>query len=115
MVPGIGSDEWRVGSTYNYNVTEPGVTEKGRKELSEKLSDLINFPFTIVSQDWGIRPTTIDRRPILGTHRESERLVIFNGLGTKGVSLAPYFSEVLIRWVMGEGPLHKDVDVTRYN
>jgi glycine oxidase len=114
MVPGSGLDEWRVGSTYNYNVTEPGITEKGRKELTEKLGELINFPFTIVSQDWGIRPTTIDRRPILGRHAESDRLLIFNGLGTKGVSLAPYFSEVLVRWVLGEGPLNKDVDVTRY-
>jgi glycine oxidase len=115
MVPGNGSDEWRVGSTYNYNVTAPGVTEKGRKELMEKLNDLINFPFTIVAQDWGIRPTTIDRRPILGVHSQFQRLLIFNGLGTKGVSLAPYFSEVLVRWELGEGALNKDVDVTRYN
>jgi glycine oxidase len=115
MVPGNGSDEWRVGSTYNYNVTESGVTEKGREELVEKLNDLINFPFTIVAQDWGIRPTTIDRRPILGRHPEFQRLLIFNGLGTKGVSLAPYFSEVLVRWELGEGSLNKDVDVTRYN
>ena len=114
MVPGSVTGEWRVGATYNYNVTEPGVTEKGRKELSEKLNDLISFPFTIVSQDWGIRPTTVDRRPILGAHRNYERLVIFNGLGTKGVSLAPYFSEVLVRWVIGAGSLNKEVDVTRY-
>jgi glycine/D-amino acid oxidase-like deaminating enzyme len=115
MVPGIGPDEWRVGSTYNYNVTEPGTTQKGCEELTEKLNQLISFSFTIIAQDWGIRPTTIDRRPILGMHKDFERLLIFNGLGTKGVSLAPYFSEVFVRWVLGEGPLHKEVDVTRYN
>ena len=114
MVPGSVTGEWRVGSTYQYNVTEPGVTEKGQKELTEKLNDLISFPFSIVSRDWGIRPTTVDRRPILGAHRNFEQLVIFNGLGTKGVSLAPYFSGVLFRWMIGAGSLNKEVDVTRY-
>jgi glycine oxidase len=114
MVPGGDAGEYRVGSTYNFNDNTAGTTEQGRVELEDKLKKLIRFPYTVLRQEWGRRPTTSNRKPILGCHPFSERLVIFNGLGTKGVSLAPYFSEILIRWLENNGPIEKDVDVTRY-
>jgi glycine/D-amino acid oxidase-like deaminating enzyme len=40
--------------------------------------------------------------------------VIFNGLGTKGVSLAPYFSKVLATWLEKGIPVNKEVDIHRY-
>jgi glycine oxidase len=114
MVPGHTPGEYRVGSTYNFNDNAAGITEQGKAELEKKLNELITFSYTILSQEWGRRPTTPNRRPILGCHPTSERLVIFNGLGTKGVSLAPYFSDVLLRWLENNSPINKDVDVTRY-
>ena len=106
--------ELRVGSTYNFQDVEPNVTEKSRQELEGKLKELISFRYEIIGQDWGMRPTTPDRRPILGAHPEHPALVIFNGLGTKGVSLAPYFSDVLFQWMEKETDLNKDIDVNRY-
>jgi glycine/D-amino acid oxidase-like deaminating enzyme len=114
MVRGSSPGQFKVGATYNFNDNSPGTTDQGRVELEEKLKELILFPYEVISQDWGVRPTTPDRRPILGTHPESDRLVIFNGLGTKGVSLAPYFSEVLICWLENKGTLNEEVSVTRY-
>lgn len=110
VVPGI----WKVGATYNAHDQKPGVTEDGRKELKEKLEQLIKFPYTIIGQQWGLRPTTPDRKPILGTHPEFEQLLIFNGLGTKGISLAPYFSEILVRLMENGHRLNNDVAVNRY-
>jgi glycine/D-amino acid oxidase-like deaminating enzyme len=114
MVPGNHPGECKIGSTYNFNDNSSEITQAGRQELIEKLEELIRLPYEIVDQDWGVRPTTPDRRPILGSHPDSEKLVIFNGLGTKGVSLAPYFSEVLIHWLEKKGTLHKAVAITRY-
>jgi glycine/D-amino acid oxidase-like deaminating enzyme len=111
-IPETGT--WRVGSTYNFADTGPGVTMEGREELQRKLSQLVTFSYNIVDQQWGLRPTTPDRRPILGPHPRDGRVVVFNGLGTKGVSLAPYFSEVLIRSIENEGALNKEVDIERY-
>jgi glycine oxidase len=107
-------DLMKVGATYAVNDHSPHVTEEARVELTNKLNELISFPYSIVDQQWGFRPTTPDRRPILGNHPENEQLVVFNGLGTKGVSLAPYFSEVLVKWMEKEGPLDLFVDVNRY-
>lgn len=115
MVPGAQEGEWRVGSTYNWTDHSPGTTDSARKELSQKLDQLICLPYRVSGQDWGVRPTTPDRKPILGAHPKYNSLIIFNGLGTKGVSLAPYFSEVLIRWMENEGTIGKEADITRFN
>ncbi|HEU5146715.1 MAG TPA: FAD-dependent oxidoreductase [Chryseosolibacter sp.] len=115
MVPGAGSSEWRVGATYNWNDHNPGITSWARNELSGKLDALIRMPYTITGQQWGVRPTTRDRRPIIGSHPRYPSMIIFNGLGTKGVSLAPYFSEVLFRWMENKGTIEKEADVSRFN
>lgn len=107
-------NELKVGSTYNYQETAEVITAAAREELEDKLSELVSFPYKVVAQEWGKRPTIPDRRPVIGTHPAHKSLLIFNGMGTKGVSLAPYFSNVLVQWIMGENDLHKEVDVNRY-
>lgn len=114
MVPANVPGEWRVGATYNFQDNKPVVTEKAKTELSEKLQELVSFPFNIVGQEWGFRPTTPDRRPIMGKHPDHTRVYVFNGMGTKGVSLAPFFSDVLIRSIENKEPLNKEVDIERY-
>ena len=114
MVPGKADGEWKVGSTYNLQDKTDGNTENGIAELTSKLNQLLRIPFEIKSTDWGVRPTTVDRRPLLGGHPGNQRVVIFNGLGTKGVSLAPYFSDILVHWLENDVPVAKEVDVTRF-
>lgn len=115
MVPGVDGGDWRVGATYNWNDHNPGTTSWAREELSGKMDQLLSAPYTITGQQWGVRPTTNDRKPIIGAHPLHTCLIIFNGFGTKGVTLAPYFSEVLIRWMEKRGTIEKEADVTRLN
>lgn len=110
VVPG----RWRVGATYQKNDTTPAVSEGARTELVDKLNELISFPYEITAQTWGMRPTTPDRKPIVGSHPQHARAIFFNGLGTKGVSLAPYFSNVLAAWLENNVPINKEVDIERY-
>lgn len=114
MVPGNRKGEWRIGATYDLHGIKPGITELARVELTEKMKELVTFPFNIVGQDWGFRPTTKDRRPILGRHPALKRLYIFNGMGTKGVSLTPFLAEMLTRFIENGDPINKEVDLERY-
>jgi glycine oxidase len=114
MVPGGVPGEFRVGATYKLNDQTPAITSEGRLELEEKLKELVRFPYEVLDQAFGFRPSTPDRRPILGPHAKCSQIIIFNGLGTKGVSLAPYFSDVLIRWLENNETLNKQVSITRY-
>lgn len=114
MVPAFDSNSWRVGSTYNFQDRAEGPTAEGRKELEEKAAELFLEPFDVTDHQWGFRPTTPDRRPIIGSHPTHKNIFVFNGLGTKGISLAPYFSEVLVRWLENKGSLQKEVDIERF-
>jgi glycine oxidase len=113
VVP-LANKQYRVGATYETKNLTRDTTEAGRMELEQKLKALIKIPYQIVSQDWGFRPTTPDRRPILGEYPESKNVIIFNGLGTKGVSLAPYFSAQLVNWLLGRGEIQAEVNIKRF-
>lgn len=114
VLPADGNGRQRVGATYNFQDKLEEITLTAQAELLERLEALITYPFEVKEQQWGWRPTTPDRRPMLGVHPEHQRMIVFNGLGTKGVSLAPHFSNVLIRWLENQVPLDKVVDIERY-
>lgn len=114
LVPFGSENLWRVGATYEHAPFVESVTPQSREALDTKLRALIRLPYDIVHQDWGIRPTTPDRRPMLGAHPENKNVIIFNGLGTKGVSLAPYFASRLADWLEGQGDLPAEVNINRF-
>lgn len=114
IVPLGGTEGWRVGSTYDYQDSHPGITDEALKNLREKLEQLWLFPYKVTAQDWGMRPTTPDRRPLIGRHPQFGNLIIFNGMGTKGVSLAPYFSSLLAGWLENDQTINKETDVSRF-
>ena len=62
----------------------------------------------------GIRPTVNDRRPLIGLHPEHRSLGVFNGLGTKGVMLAPFFAKQFAGFLEHALPLNKEVDIARF-
>ncbi len=114
MVPLAEHGTWRVGSTYQFHDRSEVITESARVELESRIQELLSAPFEVISQEWGMRPTTPDHRPLLGRHPETGNVFIFNGLGTKGVSLAPYFSEVLVQVLENRIALDKEIDIDRY-
>jgi len=102
------------GSTYDWKDLSATPTEKGRKIILEKLRKLIDIDVAVVNQKAGIRPATADRRPFIGIHPEYKTIAIFNGLGTKGVTLAPYFSNQFVGHLEYGANLDKEVDIKRY-
>lgn len=113
VVPAKDNGYCRVGATYNRIPTD-GNSEAGLAELHQKLTELLALPYETVYQQWGIRPAIDDRRPALGVHPEHKNILIFNGLGTKGVSLGPYFSNQMADWMEGKINLDKEVNINRY-
>lgn len=114
VVPTNAGLEYKVGATYSTQDKTTEVTQAARKELVEKLDDLICLSYEVTHQTWGMRPTTSDRKPIMGSPPRERKVVIFNGLGTKGVSLAPYFSGQLADWLTGVGEIDKEVSIERF-
>lgn len=109
----IGNNTFKVGATYEWKDLTENTTEKGKEDLVNKLKKVLKVPFKIIKHQAGIRPTVNDRRPLLGLHPEHPSLAVFNGLGTKGIMLAPYFANHFVDFLEHGIALDKEVDVKR--
>ena len=89
-------------------------TEEGKQELIDRIKEILNCDFEIVEHFAGVRPTVRDRRPLLGVHPKEPNLFILNGLGTRGVMLAPTLAKDLYDFIENGKPLEKAIDIKRY-
>ncbi|CAM4143368.1 MULTISPECIES: NAD(P)/FAD-dependent oxidoreductase [Flavobacterium] len=109
----IGDDKYKVGATYDWSDKTNQPTEAGRNELIEKLEEVINCEYEIIEHFGGVRPTVKDRRPLVGTHHQYANLHVLNGLGTRGVMLAPFLANQLFDFIENGTPLDKEIDIKR--
>ncbi|TVQ14513.1 MAG: FAD-dependent oxidoreductase [Bacteroidetes bacterium] len=109
---------FKVGATYEH-CREEGNTREGIEQLTNGFKELIrgdgeDAGLEIAETYYGFRPTIPDRRPVLGEHPLHKGLYVFNGLGSKGYMLAPWFSDHLYRHIFEGIPLMDEVSVMRY-
>jgi glycine/D-amino acid oxidase-like deaminating enzyme len=104
---------FRVGATYTWNTYESMITDEARKELREKLAILTDASYDVIDQNAGVRPTTMDRRPLIGQHEVFSGLYVMNGLGTKGYMIAPLIAKELCDHLLYGKPLNPEVDLKR--
>lgn len=110
----LGNDLYKVGATYNWQDKTDELTNTAYDELIEGLETLIDCEYEAVRHLAGIRPTVKDRRPLVGKHYQHKNIYILNGLGTRGVLLAPYLADKLIQNIENNVPLDRNIDVARY-
>jgi hypothetical protein len=111
----LGDDLYNVGSTYDNEDKSNIPTEKAKAELLTKVKTFIKCDFEVVNHIAGVRPTTKDRRPLIGRHLEHKNLYVLNGLGTRGVMIAPYVADKLFRFIENNEPLDSEIDVNRFS
>jgi hypothetical protein len=110
----LGSNTFRIGATYEWNDESLSITETSKQLLLEHLSVLSDFDLKVVDQSVGVRPTVLDRRPIMGQHPEHSKLFIFNGLGTKGYLMAPTLAKDMCAFILEEKELEREVSLKRF-
>lgn len=110
----LGDGFFKVGATYNWKDKTDLPTEEGKQELVERIQEIINCEFEIISHFAGVRPTVKDRRPLVGTHAEYKSIHILNGLGTRGVMLGPAMAKALFEWIESGIPLPKEINIHRF-
>ncbi len=110
----LGKNKVRIGATYSWHELDFENTEKARDELLSNVQKVLKTEFEVTSQQAGVRPSTKDRRPILGKHPAIENMYIFNGLGTKGVSLAPYFVKQLLDFIFHQKDINPEANIERH-
>ncbi|MDP5122199.1 MAG: FAD-binding oxidoreductase [Spirosomaceae bacterium] len=104
----------RFGATYSWHDLDFEITEKARATLQEKIGKFFKSDYRIISQQAGVRPSTTDRRPFLGKHPEYINIYIFNGLGTKGVSIAPFFARQFRDFLLQGKEINSETTIERF-
>ena len=109
-----GNNKFRLGATYNWNEVPDEPTDEAKDFLLSELKQRIEQDIVVESQKTGFRPTTRDRRPIIGFAKDNELLGVFGGLGSKGVLLAPYFSKLFASVLTEGSSIPKEASAARF-
>lgn len=103
-----------LGSNYLWEFENDEPTPGFYRFAENWLRQTVRLPFTIVEHLSAIRPATLERRPFIGFHPVHQQLGIFNGMGTKGCSLAPFFARQFVQQIKTGSGLYKEADVQRF-
>lgn len=109
----LGNQMFKVGATVEHT-SSLELLDTSLETLKNKLNSVVSLPYHIHERLVGIRPTVKDRRPLLGSSTEMKNVWILNGLGTKGVALAPYMASHLLQHISSAAPLMPEVNWRRF-
>jgi glycine/D-amino acid oxidase-like deaminating enzyme len=109
--PTTDRDIYYAGATYQWHYETEAPTEQYKNEIIESLHKMLHIPFEVVYHGAGVRPSAKYRRPFIGFHPVHRHIGIFNGMGTKGISLTPYFAAHLAEHIVNGKELMQEVDV----
>ena len=107
-------DKYLVGATYKWKDKTNIPTEESKNELLDKLKTFLKCDFEIIDHVAGIRPTVVDRRPLVGQHPEYQNMYVLNGFGSRGVLIGPYASKQLFDYIENQIDLDPEMDIQRF-
>jgi len=110
----LGNRRYKLSSTFEWETMSWEPSKNAVKELTKAFEERFNVPYKIVEHASGLRPAASDRRPYLGVHPRIPKHFIFNGFGSKGVLLAPFFADQLTKHILEGAPLNQEVDIKRH-
>lgn len=114
MIP-LGQDKYKVGATYNWKDVDELPGKDGLQYLSSELEKMISIEYDIIGHFAGVRPAIQDRRPVIGLHPRLKSVGIFNGLGTKGAMLSPYYGKMMADHIIEDSPIDFEVSIDRFS
>jgi len=108
---------FRIGATYDESDLSETPTEARREELLAAAHESLKQPHQIevTAHLAGLRPSTVDSRPIIGAHPTESGLYVLNGLGSKGASTAPAMTRQLAEHILKNAPIDPEVDLARFH
>lgn len=105
---------YKLGSTYDWKNLNEIPDENAKQELLDKLKSVYNGNLQVIKHTAGVRPATKDRKPVCGEHPQHKNMFVLNGLGTKGVSLAPWTALQLCENMVNSQTIDSEIDLNRF-
>jgi glycine oxidase len=109
-----GKKLYWVGANNEWLPTDSSPTEAVKDTFIAELDNLLNVDYEALTHKAAIRPCTKDRQLFLGFHPEQANIAIFNGLGTKGTSLAPFWASHFVSVLLENEVLSNEVTIEKW-
>ncbi|MCB0657575.1 MAG: FAD-dependent oxidoreductase [Saprospiraceae bacterium] len=104
-----------IGSPTDFSAKDELPSAEGRQKLEDHIRLWLSTNYELMNHAAAFRPASRDQRPVIGFHPLHPRLAVINGLGTKGVSLAPYLAHLMSERLVGAITSFPDeVDIARF-
>lgn len=104
---------FRTGSTYSWRPLDCVPTQEARESIESRLGEWLRVPYRVIGQRAAVRPIINASKVLMGRHPARDDIAFFNGLGSKGVSNAPFFAGQLADHLCGKGMIDPEVDLRK--
>ena len=111
----IANGHYKTGATYEHDLSDMNPSTAGRDKILAGMQQLLHsqIEFTLLDHQAGVRPNTLDKHPFIGMHPEQSRIGIFNGFGSKGSMLIPWYSKAFANHLTDGSPIPAESDIGR--
>lgn len=111
-------DIFFIGASHSLYNTQLSVSYDQIDSLLAKASELIGLSisrFNVCDVRVAVRPTTKDRKPVVGRHAHYKNMYVINGLGARGYSLSPMLSNYTYRLITKGEMIPHDFSLYRFD
>ena len=107
--------KYKTGATYEHDLSTTAPSRKAKTELIEGMQQLLvaSPEYEVVDQKCGVRPNTLDKNPFIGVLLDHAQLGIFNGFGSKGSMLIPYYADMFAKHLLNGTNIPAQADIMR--
>ena len=108
---------FRIGASYDASDLSDAPTAGKKDELLKAAHEALKeqHQIEVSAHLAGIRPSTLDSRPIIGAHPAELGLYLLNGLGSKGASTAPAMTQQLTEHILKNSPIENEINLARFD
>ena len=99
----------KLGSNFDWSGLELTPNTNIKNALLTDLNEHTNFVGDVLCHEVGIRPSTQAREPFIGAIPALDNAYCFNGFGSKGCLLIPFYSSLLTEHFLNQTELPKKV------
>ena len=100
---------FKFGSNFSWNDLSTEPTEQVKNDLLFNMKKYMIEQGSVIKHQAGIRPTTTQRKPFIGSIGEQNKLFCFNGFGSKGCLLIPHYAQLFCNHLLHNKPLPEEV------
>jgi len=99
----------KLGSNYQWGDLNLNKSVEVKNQLLDSLMQNTRLQGRVTNHEVGIRPTTTQRKPFIGSLKNLKGAYCFNGFGSKGCLLIPYYAELFCEHLINNKPLSNDL------